>query len=213
MAKILVIGGSKGIGKATVQAALARGHEVTAFSRSPEKIGIEHASLSLMAGDATKGTDLAPALQGVDAVVVALGIEESISMIWKPVHLFSQATGALLPEMQKAGVMRLIAVTGVGAGDSRRALGRLERLGHEFILGEPYKDKTRQEAMIKQSNTEWTIVRPVILTNGSAVKAPKVLTEPAQWRLGLVSRKTVAEFIVDEVETGAHIRQAPVISH
>src|SRR5271169_2068667 len=44
--KISVIGGSQGTGALAVTAALARGHEVTAFARSPQKLELEHPKLS-----------------------------------------------------------------------------------------------------------------------------------------------------------------------
>ena len=47
---------------------------------------------------------------------------------------------------------------------SRSAMSSIERLGHRTILGKPYADKDRQEALITDSDLDWTIVRPVILT-------------------------------------------------
>jgi uncharacterized protein YbjT (DUF2867 family) len=40
--RILVIGASQGTGALAARAALARGHDVTAFARSPEKLGDQH---------------------------------------------------------------------------------------------------------------------------------------------------------------------------
>ena len=48
--RLLVVGASQGTGALTVSAALARGHQVTAFARSPQKLTIEHASLTKRAG-------------------------------------------------------------------------------------------------------------------------------------------------------------------
>ena len=65
--KLLVLGGSRGIGLKVVEAALAAGHTVRAMSRSagsmPPREGLEP-----VAGDATNSADLGPALEGVDAV-------------------------------------------------------------------------------------------------------------------------------------------------
>ena len=48
---ILVIGASQGTGALAVRAALDKGHNVTAFARSPQKLALEHAQLRRVAGD------------------------------------------------------------------------------------------------------------------------------------------------------------------
>ena len=71
-------------------------------------------------GDAVNAADVAAALDGVDVVVQALGVPTRDLI--RPVRLFSEATNLLVPAMETAGVKRLIAVTGFGAGDSRDAI-------------------------------------------------------------------------------------------
>ena len=70
-------------------------------------------------GDALNADDMARALEGVDVVVQALGVPPSLDLITKPVTLFSEATRILVPGMKKAGVSKLVSITGFGAGDSR----------------------------------------------------------------------------------------------
>ena len=48
--RLLVVGASQGTGALTVSAALARGHQVTAFERSVDKLVIEHPLLTKIAG-------------------------------------------------------------------------------------------------------------------------------------------------------------------
>ena len=114
--------------------------------------------------------------------------------------------------MREAGISRLIAVTGFGAGTSRQAMSALERLGHGIVLGKPYADKSRQEEMLKASDLDWTIVRPTILTNRPASGKYKVLADPATWRNELISRADVATFIVDEIERDGHVRRDVVVT-
>ncbi len=208
---ILVIGASRGIGRATVREGLQRGHRIRAFSRSADDIP-QQEGLEPFAGDATDPADVARALEGVDAVVLALGIQEGLSMLWQEVTLFSDATSVLIPLMEAQGPDRLICVTGIGAGDSRSALSSVERLGHSVLLSKPYADKTRQEEMIRASGLRWTLVRPVILTNGSATHRYKVLTEPADWRMGVISRTDVAHFLITAAEDDTTVGTAPVLT-
>ncbi|MFD1341427.1 NAD(P)-dependent oxidoreductase [Litorisediminicola beolgyonensis] len=212
MAHILVIGASKGIGRAAVERGLELGHQVRAFSRGAAEMTLEHPALELCPGDATRPEDLEPALQGVDAVILCLGIKETPAMLWQKVTLFSDATAALLPLMEATGSKRLIAVTGIGAGDSRQALSSIERAGHWALLGRPYADKTRQEEMIRASGLDWTLARPVILTRGARTERYRVLREPSDWRMGLISRADVADFLMKAVDDASLIGQAPVLS-
>ncbi|MEQ5870055.1 NAD(P)H-binding protein [Sagittula sp. NFXS13] len=209
--KLLVIGATRGIGAAVVTDALARGHQVRAFARSADKIDPAE-GLEPISGDATDPEALKPALDGVDAVVLALGIKESLSMLWQRVTLFSTATQALVPLMQRLGPDRLIAVTGIGAGDSASALSAPEKLGHQFFLSEPYKDKSRQEEIIKASTLRWTIVRPTILTHNKASQHYRVMEEPCTWRMGMISRADVADYILNALEDDSTIGKAPVLA-
>lgn len=208
---ILVIGASKGIGKAVVAEALARGHGVRGFARSAAEMAPAE-GIEPWPGDATRAADLAPALEGQDAVVMALGIRESLAMLWKEVTLFSEATGALLPLMQDKGPRRLVAITGIGAGESAAALSGPERLGHRVIFSQPYRDKTRQEEMIRASGLDWTLLRPTILTSNRASRRYRVMVDPKDWRMGMISRGDVADYVLRALEDDSTIHTAPVLA-
>lgn len=209
--KLLVIGATKGIGRLVVDEALRRGHQVRGMARSAETLP-DAAGLEPYRGDALKPEDVRGALEGCDVVVQALGIEAGVAMIWREVTLFSRATEVLLEEMRETGLRRVIAITGFGAGDSKTAMSLPERLGHRFLLGKPYEDKDRQEAMLRASDADWTIVRPTILTNRPGRGRYKALTEREDWRNGLISRADVARFVLDEVEQDTHRRRAVVVT-
>lgn len=209
--RVLVIGASRGIGALVVDQALRKGHRVRAMARDTARIAPRD-GLEAFAGDATKTADLDRALDGIDAVVMTLGITESVAMLWRRVTLFSDATRALIPLMETKGIKRLIAVTGIGAGDSIAALSTPERLGHRFFLSEPYKDKTRQEEMIRASTLDWTLVRPTILTHNTASRDYRVLVNPGDWRMGMISRADVADYVVRALNDPATIHTAPVLA-
>ena len=208
---ILVLGATSGIGALTVDEALHRGQRVRGFARSAESLAPRD-GLEPFAGDAQTPEDLARALEGVRAVIYALGIRERVSMIWQKETLFSRTTATLIDAMQAANVARLVAVTGFGAGRSRDAMSTLERLGHNAVLGRVYDDKSRQEALIMQSGLDWTIARPVILTKGARSGRARVLRDPAAWRNGLISRSDVAAYLVDAVIEGLDLHSDVVLA-
>lgn len=211
MSKILVMGGSRGIGLETVKAALEAGHEVRAFARTAHTIAIDDPRLEKFDGDALDAGDVRRALAGMDAVVQALGATISPETLLRGTRLFSDATRILVDAMSAAGPARLVAVTGFGAGDSRDHLGGVFRIFFALSLKRIYDDKDVQERMIRASPLDWTILRPGILRDGRATGLYRVLADPADWKIGPVQRADVALAILDEIETGANRGKAPVV--
>lgn len=209
MAHVLVVGASSGIGREVISAALNAGHTVRAFSRSASKSFPPTDHLETRDGDARIETDVDAALEGVDVVVQALGVP--VSELFQPVDLFSKATRILVDAMQRRNTKQLIAVTGFGAGDCRQAIGLLQSVPFRLVLGRAYDDKDVQERIIKQSDLDWTIVRPGVLTNSAHSGRYRVLYEPREWRNGVISRADVADFIVRAIENEEMIGKDPVL--
>ena len=211
MTNILVIGGSQGIGLAVCRSAVAKGHRVRAMSRKGRLPADIAATCEAFIGDARNADDVARALAGIDVVVQALGVPPSLDLMFKPVTLFSEATRVLLPAMKEAGVGKLVAVTGFGAGDSEAPSIFCSGFPSSSILKNAYDDKSIQEALIEASDLEWLIVRPGILMNWASSGKYTVLTRPSEWRNGIVARADVADFIVKRIEANAFNREKPVI--
>ena len=210
-APIVVMGATSGIGKLAVEEAVRRDLPVRAFARGADKLEPTEL-LEPVAGDALSSDDVTAALSGARAVIYALGVKERLAMLWEEETLFSESTKVLLRAMEATQTRRLVAVTGIGAGRSKSALSAVERLAQQAILGKPYADKDRQEALIMDSNVDWTIVRPVILTNGARTGRFQILRDPSTWRNGLISRADVAVYLVDAVEQDLDIRADVVIA-
>lgn len=208
---ILIMGATSGIGRCALDEAVRRGLSVRAMARSADSLTATE-FVEPFKGDATAPKDVARALEGTRAVIYALGITERLAMLWEEETLFSETTRVLIDAMSAAGVSRLVVVTGFGAGRSKTAMSWVEKTGHRAILGKPYADKDRQEALIEASSLEWTIVRPVILTKGARSEDYRVLRDPETWRNGLISRASVAHYLLDAVEEGRDIRADVVLS-
>jgi putative NADH-flavin reductase len=209
--RLLVIGASGGIGFECVRDALRRGYHVRAFSRAAKNIAITDTNLETTNGDATRADDVRRAMVGNDVVILALGIPAGPQMVLGPVHLFSDATRVVVDAMRDVGVRRLICVTGYGAGDSRSSMGCLQRIVFEGVLGRAYADKDIQERIIRESDLDWVIVRPGILTNAPRTGRYKVLREASTWRNGLIARSDVADFMIDQVASDGYLRATPVL--
>jgi putative NADH-flavin reductase len=212
VAKLLVTGASRGIGLETVKAALLAGHKVRALAQSAATMPIENAAVDRVSGDALDSDTIRNALQDVDVVIQTLGVDIAPWAIFERTTLFSQSTRILVDAMKAAGVKRLIAVTGLGAGDSRGHSGLLyDAVIFPLLLKRVYDDKDVQEWIIRSSGLDWTIVRPGLLTNGPATGRYRVLTVPQHWRFGRISRADVADFIVRQIDDRALIGAAPLL--
>lgn len=207
--RVLIIGASKGIGLETTRQALQAGHDVRALARSATAIAVSNPSLEKMRGDALKTEDVEAAVVGVDAVIQTLGV--GLGDLFRPVHLFSDATRVLIAAMRSQGVKRLICVTGFGAGDSRASISCLQRLPFQIVFGRAYDDKSLQEQLIKESELDWTIARPGVLTSGPRTGRYRSLSEASQWRNGIISRADVAEFLVQQIGDQTYVHKTPVL--
>jgi putative NADH-flavin reductase len=212
MATVLVIGASRGIGLETVQRALAEGHRVRALARGAASIEVEHAELEKISGDALDRATVEKAVEGVDAVIETLGAPKGLEAVIRGTDVFSRATRVLIDAMHAKGVKRLVAVTGLGAGDSRGHGGFLyDAVAFPLILKRIYDDKDVQEQMIKASGLDWTIARPGLLTSGAGTGQARALIDPRDWRAGSVSRADVARFLVREAFERRFVGQTPLL--
>jgi len=194
-----------------VARALQHGYSVRAFSRSADRISIDDANLETISGDALRRDDVERALDQVDVAIQALGVATGPQIVLGGVTLFSESTRLLVSAMEAAGVNRLISVTGFGAGDSRPHLNCIERIPFELLLGRAYDDKDTQEQLIRDSTLDWTIVRPVILTNGPRSGQYEAYIDAGQWRNGLISRADVADFLVRQIDDDGYVGETPVL--
>ena len=216
--KIMVIGATRGIGLVLTKMALESGHEVTALLRDPGKLSLSHPKLRIATGDIRNQASVESALAGQDAVCVCIGVPPSR----KPMDVFSQGACNVLAAMQKAPNVKLISVTGIGAGDSRGHGGFLyDKLIQPLLLKTMFEDKDREEAIIKASTVDWMIVRPGMLTNGAHTGQYRVLTELSGVTAGKISRADVADFILRQLEQPAvssssrqsYFRQTPLLTY
>lgn len=101
--KILILGATGPTGRHIVRQAVARGYDVTALVRSPEKAA-DLVGAEIVVGDARDENALRQAVKGREAVISALGTPASP---FREVTLLSTATRALVDAMKVEGVARL----------------------------------------------------------------------------------------------------------
>jgi putative NADH-flavin reductase len=207
---VAILGASGGVGHRLADLALAAGYRVRAQSRVADRIDPRGGRIEIAAFEPTDAEALGRFVRGVRAVVFAIGIDRL-----GPTTLFSESTAALIPAMRACGVRRLIAITGVGAGETRGHGGLFyDRFIFPLFTRSRYADKERQEEMIVGSGLDWTIVRPAPYRSHVPDSPLEVYTDvPPDLVLSSVTRDEVAAFVLDEIATGQHLGQKPFIGH
>ena len=208
---IVVFGGTSGIGLETVKLALDRGHKVTSITRRPERMELEHANLNNLKGDITKIETFEEVFKTSDVVISSIGLGPGR----KPVYVYSKGMQAVLDAMQQAPLNRVITVTGIGAGDSKGHGGFFyDKILNPLMLKEDYKDKTRQEELLKsQSDVDWTIVRPGFLTDDAAETSYRVIKSMEGFTSGNIARADVAHFLLALAEQDSYLQETVFLTN
>ena len=107
-------------------------------------------------------------------------------------------------------VRRLICETALGISDSWWQLGAYCTLFvRPMILPFYLRDKVRQEAVIRASSLDWTIVRPGALTNGPRRSRYRQGSQVGHWlRTVRISRADVAAFMLDQLTDVRYLKTA-----
>lgn len=209
---IIVFGASGATGRLLVEAAIAAGHCVTAFVRDPARLSQSHSRLRLFKGDAMDSSSVASALPGHEAVICALGTmpesNEDRHRRQPGVPVCSVGTRNILNAMGSSGCRRLVVQSSASVGDSYAA----GILGAGFIVRMALKqvmaDKELQEAATMASACDWTILRPVKMTNAPAKGCLKSGVS-LRWTIAsTATRADVANYLVDILSDKTTYRKA-----
>jgi putative NADH-flavin reductase len=196
--RLVVLGATGGIGKYLLEFATARGHEVTAFARTPQKITLKSGRLRVVPGDLLNVDQLTQVLRGHDAVLSAFG-----PATLRRVRTREQFGAVLAKALEQSGVRRALIVSSALLFKEQNALGSLLRA---TLFRSLIPDMTAMEAALERDGLEWTIVRPPRLTNGPLTQNYSVAD--ARLPKGMtISRTSVADFMVKEAERPQHVRQ------
>ena len=194
--KLFVIGATGRTGREVVQQALARGHHITAFVRSPESITLRDKRLTVVNGNATDENQLAEAIRNHDAVLSALGPRE----VFKPSSLLHDSALATTHAMQRSGVKRLVILSAAAhfPGIPNRIVS--------LILRNHMRDSLAMEEVVQNGGLDWTIARPPRLTEQDYTTYRS--REDAAPKMGFsLSRRAVAAFMLDAIEQKKHFHK------
>ena len=208
--KLLVFGSTGGTGRELVKQALQQDHNVVAYARNPASLDdIKHTSLQVVRGDVLNPADLEGAVDAQEAVFCTIGAGAARTT------LREDGTRNIVEAMEKTGVQRLICQSSLGVGDSRANLPFFTKyIIVSIFLRHAFADHERQEAVVKQSSLDWTIVRPPHLIDGprTGVYRHGFSTTDRDFQ-GKISRADVADFMLKQVTDDTYVHQTPGVSY
>jgi putative NADH-flavin reductase len=208
--KLVIFGATGTVGRQVVQQALEQGHTVTAFARNLTKLDIQHPQLSFAQGNVMDASAVEQAIQGKDAVVCVLGAGKKLKSTIR-----SEGTQQIIQAMERVGMRRLICLSTLGAGDSWSNLDFYWKyVMFGFILRQVFADHERQENLVRNSNLDWTIVRPGALTDGPLTGRYRHGFPSTDRNITLqISRADVADFILKQLSDQSSLYKAPSLSY
>jgi putative NADH-flavin reductase len=208
--QIALFGASGKVGQQFLQQALAKGYAVKALVRSPEKVTQLSPNLTVLSGDVLNPNDVARTVEGSDLVVSLFGHVKG-----SPATLQTDGTRNIVNAMKKAGVRRIISLSGGGLPfekDVPKFADHLIRGIMKVFVPKILDDAVAHAEVLRQSGLDWVIVRGPRLTDG-----PHTGTYRVGW-VGVnastqVSRADLADFLIKLVESEEFVHQMPFVSY
>jgi nucleoside-diphosphate-sugar epimerase len=210
--KVTVFGANGPTGRLLTCRLLDAGHNVIAVTRHPTEFPVSNSGLSVAEADVFNAQAVTEAVAGTDAVISTLGVPHT----FEPVDTYSTGTANIVTAMHRNDIRRLIVVSSsaVEKYRNRRDAPLLLRISEPIIsrtLGKTvYDDLRRAEALVREGDLDWTIVRPSILfdldhvTDYTAGMVPPVG--------GFTARTDLAHYLGRLIDDATSIGTTPIVS-
>jgi putative NADH-flavin reductase len=209
---IVVFGANGPTGRLLTKQVLAEGHTVTAVTRHPELFPLQNANLKVMCGDVFNLSSVEQAVAGQDAVLSSLGVPFSR----KPITVYTQGVGHIVQAMNHYGVRRLVCVSSSATEPHFDPQGGFffERIVQPAIINTIgrtlYEDMRRMETLVKNSNLDWTIVRPSGLFETPEVTPYQMAETYIKGRF--TSRTDLANCMLQQLTNDQYLRKVVAVA-
>jgi putative NADH-flavin reductase len=209
--KLAIFGANGQTGQLATALALDAGHQVVAVTRRPREFPLTAMGLTVAEADVRDASAVRSVVAGADAVVSTLGV----TFTREPVDTYSAGTANIVAAMRAARTRRLVVVSSSAAYPLRRSripltLRVVEPILTRTIGKTVYGDIRRMEVLVRDSDLDWTIVRPSGLFD---------LPEPTGYVRGEVdpvgaftARIDLADYLVSLAADPSSTRRTVVVS-
>ena len=214
--KILLLGATGRTGQLVLEKALDKGYQVNCLSRNSQRI-VPKRGLKVFEGNPINIADLEEAISDCDSVISVLNISRKTDFPWSklktPKTYISDVMKLLIPLAERRNIKRFSVCSAWGVSETKDEIPKWFKW---FIdnsnIGMAYQDHERQEKIIMGSALDWTIVRPVGLTNSKSTEEIKESFDNSPKPSLLISRQSLAEYLVESLDRTDLLWQKVVIS-
>jgi putative NADH-flavin reductase len=218
--KLTIFAATGGIGRQILEQAIDAGHDVTAVVRNPQKLPaklsrqVRVVTADLAAPDPAM---LKSAVAGADAVLSGLGATSN-----SEAGVAAQGTRAIAAAMKAAGARRIVVVSAAPIGtvpSPARPNPPKHDPGDGFIMRHVlspltkaafrrhYADLGQMEDVLRNSDLEWTAVRPPRLTDKPLTGTYRTARGQNLRRGAFISRADVAHYMLRALDQPETIKQ------
>jgi putative NADH-flavin reductase len=210
--KVALIGATGFVGSSILRELSARGHQVTAIARHPEKLNSALPGVQPQQGDASNAGEIAGLVKGHDAVISAYNAGWTNPRLYDD---FLAGSRAIQEGVKESGVKRLLVIGGAGSLEVAPGVQLVDtpEFPAEYKAGataaRDYLNVLKQETAL-----DWTFLSPAIEMNPAASGVRKgtyrtsldtpVFNDQGRSQLSV---EDLAVAVVDELEQPKHIRQ------
>lgn len=210
--KIALIGASGFVGKALLNEALNRGHQVTAIVRHPENITVTNSNLAIKKGDAFSESEIKELVKGHDVVLSAYNPGWTNPNIYSE---FLKASQTLQAATKAAGVKRFLVIGGAGSLEIAPGVQLIDtpQFPAEYKEG---ANAAREYLNIlkKENDLDWTFYSPAIemhpgITTGRTGKYRLGTDNPVfdKDNRSIHSAEDLSIAVIDELENKKFIKK------
>jgi putative NADH-flavin reductase len=203
---LALFGATGRTGGLILKLALSAGHQVTVLIRDPRKLMEPQSGLRIVQGNAREGRDVTETVQGVDAVISALGGGGDT------LTLFGRNAIAAMDRMGVRRIVSLVGASMVVSGDPKTIKMSMLRLITHTFARDMLKDGEGHATELAESTLDYTLVRPPRLTDGPATGRIEHNLSLNLGPASSISRGDLASFMLDVAVTGKYIRAAPMVA-
>ena len=180
--------------------------------------GLKYSGTPLKSADIFAAFDSTPS-DPPSAVIVTLNAnrvsDNPFSAVVSPPTLLVDSNTNTIAAMKALGIRKLVIMSALGVGDSFPNLGLpLRLLFRKSNMASSFDDHDAVDRLVKQSSTDFVLVRPARLTDGETRPVKEYGDQgKGTGLMSAISRKSVAQFLVAASEMGTWDRKTPVISN
>ena len=208
--QIIIFGATGMVGKQLVKQALHKGHQVKAFGRNVFTANLPKDDLlELVQGALFDEDQVYKAIRGCDAVLSSLGGDATGADVTRSLGMKN-----IVAQMQKAGVVRIVAVGGMGTLNADDETLVMDTPGYPVKFLPVSREHYKAYEYLKASNPDWTFVCPPDIINaeptGDFITAADYPPNPNSNR---INAGDLALFMLNELEKNEFVHHRVGISN